>query len=321
VRLLLEAELQDKVMGLDEAIKKFMFDGCTLSLGCLPRSFAGIYEIIRQKKRGIQLVGLGFLEESDLLVGAGCVNKMQAGFFASLETYGLSKTFRRAAEKGIPNKVDVEEYSNFAMLMRFVGGALGVPFMPVKSLLGTDIVNKKTFLGDKKLQVTECPFSKEKVVLVPSIKPDVCILHAQRADTSGNVQMWGINFGGPWEAYASKKVIVTVEEVVSREDIGRDPARTSIPSFMANAVVYAPFGAHPWNCVGHYDIDFEHRTMYAKKESDQSTFEQYLDEWVYGCPTQLDYVKKLGVERLLNLKCKPKYSTPINYGYQTEMNP
>jgi glutaconate CoA-transferase subunit A len=309
-----KAKIGDKVMTLREAIKKFVNDGDTIYTGMAGRSFGAVYEIIRQRKRDLTIMCGGGTEEISMLVGAGCVRRL-INSYRGLETWGLSHAIRRAIEHGVPRPIEIEEYSNFSITAGFVAAATGVPFMPVKSLLGSDIVKISTFMGNNKLRVIECPFTGEKVVVVPAMSPDVAIVHAQRADRYGNVQMWGFLGDDLWAVRAAKKVIITVEEVVDEEVIRRDPNRTVFPSFIVDAVVELPFGQHPWHKEGYYDMDLEFREMYVKMEEREETLQKFFDEWVYGVEDHMGYLKKLGFERLWRLRAKHVYCYPVNYGY------
>jgi len=181
------------------------------------RAFGAVYEIIRQRKRDLTLMCGGGTEEISMLVGAGCVKRL-VNAYRGLETWGLCHSVRRAVEQGVPHPVQIEEYSLLSMTAGFIAAAVGVPFMPVKSLLGSDIIEVSTFKGNGKLRIIECPFTGEKVV-VPALPPDVAIVHAQRADCYGNVQMWGFLGDDLWAVRAAKKVVITVEEVVDEEII------------------------------------------------------------------------------------------------------
>lgn len=308
--------MEDKIMLLNEAIKKFVRDGDHIRVGgfshCSP--FCSVYEMIRQKKKGLHISMSGATEEIDMLVGAGCVNRLEISWHGR-EILGLGNCFRRAVEKGIPKHVEIEDYSNFAMACRYLAGGLGVPFMPIKSLLGSDIIKLSTFLGEKKAKTIDCPFTGEKVALVPALNPDVAFVQAMRADREGNIQMWGCIADTAWALKASKKIIATVEEIVDTKIIRADPNRTVVPRFKVSAIVEAPFGGHPWHMQGYYDMDIEFRKMYGDLSRNVETFAKFLDEWVYGVDDHMGYLNKLGAERLLKLKASYIPSASLNYGY------
>ncbi|MFH1821104.1 MAG: CoA-transferase, partial [Methanobacteriota archaeon] len=256
----------------------------------------------------------GATEEIDMLVGAGYVDRLEVSWHGR-EILGLAHCFRRAIEKGIPQPIQIEDYSNFSMACRYLAGGLGIPFMPTKSLLGSDIAKRSTFLGEKKVKTIDCPFTGEKVALVPALNPDVTFVQAMRADREGNVQMWGCIADTAWALKASKKVVATVEEIVDNKIIRADPNRTVVPNFKVVAVVEAPYGGHPWHMQGYYDMDIEFRKMYGEASRNVETFEKFLDEWVYGVENHTGYLNKLGAERLLRLKAAHRPSSSVNYGY------
>ena len=179
----------------------------------------------------------------------------------------------------------------------FLAGALGIPFIPTRTFLGTDFLSEDCithpggWLRDKKYQLVECPFTEEKVVLLPALNPDVAMMHAQRADVEGNVQAWGAFGDSKWALWAGKKVIVSVEEIVATEVIRSDPNRTIVPSFKVSAVVHEPFGAHPGVMTGYYDMDFSFRTETMGMYSDRASCDRFLDEWVYGVQNRREYIE------------------------------
>lgn len=256
----------------------------------------------------------GVTEEIDVLVGAGCVDRLEVSWHGR-EILGLAYCIRRAVEKGIPHPIEIEDYSNLAMACRYFAGALGIPFMPVKTLLGSDIAKLSTFRGDKKVKIIDCPFTGEKVALVPALVPDVTLVQVMRADRKGNAQMWGCIADTAWGLKAAKKVIVTAEEIVDEAIIRADPNRTVVPWFKVVAVVEAPYGGHPWHMQGYYDMDLEFRRMYGEASRTVEGFEKFLEEWVYGAGDHMGYLKKLGSERLLELKASYNPCSSVNYGY------
>jgi glutaconate CoA-transferase subunit A len=311
---MVEAEVFDKVVSLDEAIKKFVKDGDTVFAQW--QSFAPLaaaHEIIRQKKKNLTLTSAALAHIGDLLIGSGCVKKIITGY-VGIELVGLSYCFRRSIEKGIPYKIEVEEYSNFDIQMMNLAATLGLPFIAVRDILGTDYLKK--YPEKRRFKVTECPFSGQKVVLLPALAPDIGLIHAQRADSKGNVQCWGA--GMEFGTYGSKKLIATVEEICDREIIGRDPDRTIVPSHKVVAIVHEPWGAHPENLYGHYDIDWKWKYMATQSLSTIEGYERFLDEWVYGVSNRSEYieryVKKYGYKKLESLRPEPYCSIPVNYG-------
>lgn len=305
----------NKVISPREAVETFVPDGTRLRSGgiAVRKPFALLNEVVRQKKKDVTLLLSGFTEDGDILVGAGVVNKLEGSYFG-LEALGLAHNYRRAYEQGIPQKILIEEYSNFGMTMRFMAAAMGLPFMPTKTHLGSDLV-KYNVLLEKKAHVLDDPFTGEKVMLLPACHADVALVHAQRCDPDGNLQVWGQIGDDEWGCRAAKVVIAEVEEVVDESITRRDPNRTILPGFRVDAIVIAPFGSHPYQCQGYYDLDLEFRKMYAQMTKTREGFLQYLDEWIYGVDSHEEYLEKLGDERLERLKAKPYFSEPVNYGY------
>lgn len=311
-----KAKLGNKVKSLEEAVKEYVKDNNVLGLcGSTIQPFALVYEIIRQKKKKLTVSTTGSVEPLDLLIGAGCVKQAEFGY-CSLEIFGMAPNLRRAVEKGIPQRVMIEDYSNLSLLLRYLAGMLNLPFIPVRSLLrGSDLLNKRTWMGDNKLAVIKCPFSGDEVIALPPACPDVSIIHAQIADVNGNVQSWGAHGSDYVMAKASKRVIVTVEQVVDENTIRRDPNRTKLPGFLVDAIVEAPWGGHPWGVQGYYDIDMNFRRMYAKMAKERKTFESFLKSWVYGVSNHEEYIKTLGAERLSKLRASFYPSVGVNFGY------
>jgi glutaconate CoA-transferase subunit A len=311
-----EAQVHDKLMPLDEAVRKFIPDGCRLrSAGIgLRKPMAVTYEIIRQRKRDLTFLLSGWTEDADLLIGAGCTNKLE-GSYLGLEAFGLAHAYRRAVEKGIPQNIVIEEYSNFGMTMRFMAASMGLPFMPIRSILGSDLLTYET-LRHPKAHVMDDPFGTgAKVALLPACHADIAILHAQRCDSEGNTQVWGQTGDDLWGTLSGKRIVVTVEEVVDTKVVRADPNRTLVPAFRVDAIVHVPWGAHPYQVQGYYDLDREFRKMYAATARTLEGFEGFLREWVYGVGSHEGYIKKLGEKRLRKLKAKRVMSGQVNYGY------
>jgi glutaconate CoA-transferase subunit A len=309
-----------KVMTTSDAIQKFVVSGEFLFIGgyiCRP-PFAAIHEIIRQKKRNLTITRSNAADDFDMLIGAGCVKRFIATFI-SLGLYGLARCYRRSIEQGIPHKIELEEYTNLSLPLMLMAGALGMPFVPVKDMVGTDLMNIKSFMGENKYKMIESPFDGSPVMLVPALRPDVAIIHVQQADEDGNAQMWGIGGDCKWGANAAKKVIVSCERIVSRETIGKDPSRTIVPSFKVVAVTEEPFGAHPGYTPGFYDADLSYGYLYKEASNTVEGFQAFLDEWVFGLKDRTDYVnhyiQKFGYAQYKKLQAKFDYGYPVSYAY------
>jgi glutaconate CoA-transferase subunit A len=302
----------DKVMTLKDAVDRFIQDGDHLRIGGhnSGRSSCTINEIIRQGKKDLTVSGLGLFQELDVLIGAGVVKKLECSWF------GLESSFcpcvRRAVENGIPQPLELVEYSHLSMLSRYIAGALGIPFMHVRSLKGSDLCR----IGLEKGHMKEilCPFTDEKLIAVPACNPDVALFHAQRADRYGNVQVWGYCGDDDWGTRSAERVIVTVEEVVDSNIIKGDPNRVMVPGFMVDAVVEVPYGAHPWGVVGYYKTDLIFKEDYIRWAKNVDGFQEYLKEWVFDVSDQTEYIDKLGKERIKELQVEPYFPSAVNYG-------
>ena len=265
-----------------------------ISLSAHPVALA--HEIIRQKKRNLEIAGSGAWHVNNLLAGAGCVDRMIV-VADSTEIGGVAPAVRRAVEKG---DIRVEDYSYFAVASRFMAAAIGVPFLPTKSMLGSDMLRKTWLEEGKKFRIMKCPFSGEKVLLVPALKPDVAIIHAHCADEDGNVQMVGPTALADEQSRASTKVVVTVEKLVRRDAISNRPELTIIPSFVVDAIVEVPYGAHPTALYACYDYDIDHLRYALEQSRDEEKFEAYLDEFVYGVDSHRGYLKCVGGSKKLS---------------------
>jgi acyl CoA:acetate/3-ketoacid CoA transferase alpha subunit len=290
--------LTDKRMTVKDAVKKFIKNGDYLAIGGFGHiriPMATIYEIVRQKKKNLSVAGHTAVQDIDVLMAGGCVSAVDIAYVVGFELRGLSGVQRRLFESGQVKKTD---YTNGAMSYRLRAGAQGIPFIPVKVMLGTDTMMHSPG------KVVECPFTKEKVLLLPSLNPDVCILHAHRADMYGNVQIDGHIVKDDLQARASKRVIVTCEELVSTDRIRADPGRTIIPFFMVDAIVEQPWGSHPGNMPYKYYFDHEFTENYltAGRDENPKVIESWLDEWVYSLEDFDEYLTKLGAKRLYGLR-------------------
>ena len=291
----------DKVMTAAEAVKRYVADGATVGIGgqTLGRvSMALAHEIVRQGRGGLKLVGCSMSVSMDLIVGAGLAVRTEHGT-GNLEQYGATLRWRRAIEEG---RLDVVDYSHLAMALRFLAGSLGLPFMPSKSLLGTDILNKANVANGVPFSLVDNPWNPgEPVVLLPALTPDVSIIHAQRADEMGNVVIEGFTTHDAEMAKASRSVIVSCEELVSSDDIRREPERTTIPYIFVDAVVHQPWGSHPTSTYRHYEHDDAHFRHYQEcARTGGEAYAGYLDEFVYGCATFDEYLGKAAGEARLN---------------------
>ena len=280
----LNRKASNKVMSASEAVERFVHDGATVGMGgqSIGRcAMALTHEIVRQGVKDLTLVGCNLSMSMDLLVGAGLARRTECGT-GNLERYGTTFRWRRAIEAGT---LEVEDYSHLAMASRFLAGALGLPFMPSKSLLGTDILRKQVEEGSSSFRVIDNPWDPdEPVVLLPACRPDVSIIHVQKADELGNVVIEGFTTQEPEMVRASSAVIVSCEELISSDEIRRDPDRTTVPYIFVDAVVVQPWGSYPTSTYGYYEHDGEHLRQYqACARPGGEAFEEYLRRFVYEC--------------------------------------
>lgn len=309
-------DIADKLMGVSEAVSRFIRHGCQLALGgfTITRNpMALAYEIARQRIRDIHVVCHSHGQALDVLIGAGCVKRLEIAYGGNGRYAPTCIRFKKAVEGA---HIQFEDYSNYQMSLRFLAGALGIPFMPTRSGLGSDLMNYEGFgpdvrkerkVASRKYSTMQNPFNdnEEPIVLVPALTPDVTILHAQYVGDDGTVRIKGLTFADIEQAKAADSVIVTCEEIVPRSFIRADPDQNSLPPFLVDAIVKVPYGAHPTACFGFYDSDPGHLNMYRRMASDDEVFGEYLDEWVFGIKTHEDYLAKVGIQTILEIKADP----------------
>lgn len=302
--------MPDKLMTLREAIATYVEDGMTVALEGFSHliPFAAAHEIIRQGRRDLTLCRMTPDIISDQLIAADCVSKLVASFFASGSAGSLYE-IRRRIESHDPVALEVEEYSHYGMVCRYQAGAAGLPFFPLRSYAGSDLPRI-----NPNIRLVEDPFSGGSVYVVPPLNPDVTIIHAQRADRSGNVQIWGIAGVQQEAVYAAKKAIVVVEEIVDDDVIRSDPTRTLVPSHAVDAVVLSPRGAHPSYAQGYYDRDCAFYRRWTAISKDPQQLRTWLKEWVLTTADHAEYLEKLGEEYWADLEVAPRPSGTVDYG-------
>jgi glutaconate CoA-transferase subunit A len=301
---------ESKLMSLSEAISRFVKDGDSVAIGLAQETlipFAAGHELIRLRKRGLTLIGPISDILFDQLIGAGCVAKIRAAWVGNVIT-GSSYNFRRAVETG---QIDMEDHSNLTLAMGLRAGAMGVPFMPVRTALGSDLY--KTNPG---LKTITCPFTGDTLTAVAAINPDIAIVHVQRADAHGNAHTWG-NLGITREAcLAARRIFLTAEEIVSPEVISSDPNRVVTPGFRVNAVVHAPWGGHPSPVPGYYNRDHQAFLDYRAASRTPELFAGWQARWVDGIHSSDEYTRLLGDNRIVQLLLKTHIlSETVDYGY------
>jgi glutaconate CoA-transferase subunit A len=299
-----------KLMPLSEAIERFLPNNSAVAVGLSLESlipFGAGHEIIRQRKRDLCLIGPISDMLFDQLIGAGCVGQIKAAWVGNVIT-GSGYNFRRGIEGGT---LKIEDHSNLTLAMALRAGAMGVPFMPTRTALGSDLYNTNS-----SLTTMTCPFTADRLTAVAALNPDVAIVHVQRADKFGNANIWG-NLGVSKDAcLASRHVILTAEEIVSPDVISADPNRVIIPGFHVQAVAHSPWGAHPSPVPGYYNRDHQAFIDYRNDSKTEKQFAQWQQQWVDSIRSHHDYTNMLGRKRMANLAIKNHvFSEPVDYGY------
>ncbi|MBE7529788.1 MAG: CoA transferase subunit A [Chloroflexi bacterium] len=299
-----------KVMDMATAVSRFVAGGSVVAIEGFTAfiCFAAAHEIIRQGKKDLTLVRMTPDLVYDQMVAAGVARKMVFSYLGN-PGVGNLHCIRRAVEKGIPQPLELEEYSHFGMVGRYIAGASKLPFFPLRSYTATDLPK-----ANPDIKFLHNPYGEDEIAVVPPINPDVAFLHAQRADAQGNTQLWGLLGMQKEVAFAAKKVVIVVEEIVAEDIIRRDPNRTLIPGLVVDAVVVEPYGAHPSYVQGYYDRDNTAYLEWDKMSRDQASTEAWLQEWVYGVPDRGVYLEKLGKERLATLAPGELWADGVNYG-------
>ena len=302
-----------KLMTMREAIERFVPDGTSVAMGLALEAlipFAAGHEIIRQRRRDLTLIGPISDMLFDQLIGAGCARKVQAAWAGNVSE-GLAHNYRRAVEQGLPQPIIIEEHSNFSIALGLLAAGLGVSYLPTKSLLGSDIIRQNPTFR----QGTD-PWTGEALVLAPAIRPEVTIVHVQRADAEGNAHAWGGLGVSEEAALAAQGVIVIAEEIASRETLLSDPNRILAPAFKVLAVVHEPGGAYPSPVQGYYNRDHRCFRDYHQQTRSQEGFAHWLAEWVTSIANRQEYLARLGAERWQALAVKThRYAAPVDYGY------
>jgi glutaconate CoA-transferase subunit A len=296
-----------KLIPLSEAVSRFVQDGDVVYAAGFTHliPFAAGHEIIRQHRRDLTLARATPDLIYDQMVAAGCARKVIFSYMGN-PGVGSLRIVRSEIEAG---RLEWEEYSHFGMISRLQAGAAGLPFMPMNLTGAVDLERANPLVR----RVTD-PYSGQELIVVPALNPDVAIVHVQRADKDGNAHLWGILGEQKEVAFASKKVILTAEEIVDEAVIRSDPNRTLIPGFIVSAVCHVPGAAHPSYAQGYYDRDNDFYLKWDKISENPEMVKAYLDEWVYGVKDRLEYWEKLGSETHERLKVKARFSEKVNYG-------
>ncbi|HEX4936151.1 MAG TPA: CoA-transferase, partial [Gemmatimonadaceae bacterium] len=298
-----------KVVSMREAVAAHVRDGDTLVIEGFTHliCFAAAHEIIRQRRRNLTLCRLTPDVIYDQMIAAGCASKLVFSW-AGNPGAGSLHAFRRAVEARLPS-LAIEEYSHFGMVARFSAGAARLPFWPLSDYQGTDLP-----VANPRIRSITCPYTGRAIATVPALNPDVTIVHAQRADAEGNAQVWGLLGVQKEAAFASRRVIVVVEELVDSAVIRADPNRTIIPGIIVDAVVVEPWGAHPSYAQGRYDRDNAFYVAWEDVSRDPVRLAEYLETWVYGVADRAEYMARQP-ELRTRLAVRPAPSGEVDYGY------
>jgi glutaconate CoA-transferase subunit A len=292
-------KLESKLMSVKEAVEKYVHDGEYLTLGGFGANrvpIAVAHEIVRRGRKNMGFAGHTSTHDFQILCAGEVFNKVDVAYIVGLEARGLSPNARRYMESG---KVEVSEWTNYSLSVRFKAAAAGVSFYPSRNIMGTDTFK---FSGAK---IIECPFTGTKYAAMPALYPDVSVLHVHESDIYGNCRVRGITVSDFDVARASKHLIITCERLISIDEIRRDPSMTVIPYWLVDAVCEVPYGSYPGNMYAEYFSDEEHIREWLKVEEDPVEFKKFLDKNIYSCKDHFEYIEKNGgMHKLLKLREK-----------------
>jgi glutaconate CoA-transferase subunit A len=312
-------------MDLRYAIKKYVSNGSHICIGGMTISrnpMAAVYEIIRLGIKTLHIYVHSNGQGLDELIGCNCISKLDVAYGGTGRAAPTGIRFRKAIQNG---EIEYEDYTNFQISLRFLAGAMGVPFLPTRSGLGTDIIEKWGFSEDlrkmdpkipnEKLIVMDNPFKQwgcPKVVLLPAINPDIALIHVQKADKYGTCRITGALFADLEQTKASKKVIVTCEELVDTDELRENPNLNQIPGIHVSAVVHLPHGAYPTACHGYYDYDPVYLREYAEFAKNDQLYHAYVEKNIYGVRSHEEFLRLVGTDRLQAIKADRKKGYAIN---------
>lgn len=290
-----DRSLREKVVSLEEAAS-FVRDGDSVGIGGSTMSrtpMALIWAVIRAQRKKLSVSRCIVSSDGDLLFGSGACEQIVTSWFSQGMLWGVSKVMRHYVETG---KVRYDEWSHLAIGMRFRAGAMGVPFMPIRSMLGSDVLNQRP-----EAKEMDCPFTNEKLLLVPALNPDVALIHVHRCDLYGNAQIDGLQFMDIDLAMAANRVILSTERIVSNDQIRRAPDQTKIPFFAVDAIVEIPYGCVPHECYGVYEPMMRHMEYYVDlvNKDPVEGMQEYLDRFVYGPKSWTELLDLIGLDDLL----------------------
>lgn len=281
----------NKLMSVSDAVSRFIHDGDYLAsggFGGVRISTAILHEIVRQRKKKLGMSGHTATHDFQILAAGKCFDRCDIAYVVGLEMRGLSPNARRMMESG---EVRVTEWSNATLGWRYKAAVMGIPFLPARSILGTDVFKHSA------AKEIVCPFTGQKLAAIPALFPDVGIIHVHRADVSGNAQIDGISIADYDVARASKRLIVTTERIVSTDEIRRDPSKTIAPYWLTDAVCHVPYGSYPGNMPYEYYSDEAHLAEWLDAERDQTTLDAFLNKYIFGTKDFEEYLALKGGEK------------------------
>jgi glutaconate CoA-transferase subunit A len=301
-----------KVTDMATAISNAVADGDQLYLGGFTHliPFAAGHEVIRQERTDLTLVRATPDLIYDRMIAAECASKVMFSW-AGNPGVGSLRAFRRAYEEGVPRSIDIEEYSHYGMVARLAAGAQEIPFLPLRTFVGSGLIDVNDAI---RTVVNPYDGGPDEIAVVPPLNPDVAVVRAQRADETGNAHLWGILGEIVELAFAAETLVLSIEELVDESVIRSDPDRTEIPATAVDYVVEEPYGSHPSYAQGYYSRDNEAYMEWDAVSNSRDSLESWLEEWVYGVANHAGYLKKLGADRLLDLQPRSAYATPIDMG-------
>jgi glutaconate CoA-transferase subunit A len=297
--------MTDKLMSVKEAVSEFISDDDYLASGGFGANriaTAVLHEILRQKKRNLSFAGHTTTHDFQILAagnldGGKLLTRVDAAYIVGLEARGLSLQARRIMQSG---EVEVCDWSNYALACRFKAAAMSVPFLPIRSMLGTDTFKHSA------AKMIECPFTGKKLAAVPALYPDVAVIHVHESDCYGNCRINGITVADFELARAARKLIVTAERIITNDEIRQSPEATQIPSLLVDAVCEVPYGSYPGNMAGLYFSDEEHLRDWLEAEKDEDSLKAFLNKYIYDVENFEDYLNLCGgkkrMEQLLAIE-------------------
>ncbi len=300
----------DKLQTMHDAIAEHVVDGSVVAIEGFTAGicFAAAHEIIRQRRTDLTLVRMTPDLVYDQMVAAGCARRIVFSYLGN-PGVGSLHCIRRAIEVGIPSPLEWEEYTHFGMIGRYLAGASGLPFYPLRSFSGSDLPE-----ANPDIRFIEDPYGGQSIAVVPPLHLDVAVIHAQRADLGGNVQAWGFTGMQKEAALAAKRVIAVVEEIVEESVVRSDPNRTLIPGAVVDVLVHEPKGTHPSYLQGYWDRDNQFYREWDRISREHAEVERWLGTFVHDVPDREAYARTIGPETWSRLAPAPRWAAPVNYG-------